>query len=416
MPLLLRKAVFWSHLVVGVTIAGVVLMMSVTGVVLTYEKQMMRWADDANWTAASQPGTTASMQEILGSAQAQNPDAELRGVYFYAGDDGPVAVTRRGAATLYLDPSTAEVRGESNAAVAGFLGSVRGWHRWFNVRGDGRGMARAVTGWGNFAFLFLILSGLYLWFPRRWAAQHFRAVLFLKRGATGKARDFNWHHVFGFWSAIPLAVVVFSGATISFPWLRSAVIDFATRNEVAASQPASGAQGDKEGDTEGDTDVPPPVRLADLDPIAAAALTRLDGWKRVYIPIPGDGASPVEARIEMGGAGQPQKRFTASYDQATGMEASFSTPDDRTTSSRLRGFFRFAHTGEYFGIVGQTVAGLVTLFSVILVWTGLALTWRRMLRSVRRRWRDELDQAEAAAPEGPSGGEVQPERGSSLAA
>jgi uncharacterized iron-regulated membrane protein len=49
---------------------------------------------------------------------------------------------------------------------------------------------------------------------------------------------------------------------------------------------------------------------------------------------------------------------------------------------------RFAHTGEYYGLVGQTIAGLVTAGSAVLVWTGLALTWRRF-----RAWR-----ARAAAP------------------
>ena len=33
----LRKAIFWIHLAVGVTAAIVILMMAVTGVILTYE-------------------------------------------------------------------------------------------------------------------------------------------------------------------------------------------------------------------------------------------------------------------------------------------------------------------------------------------------------------------------------------------
>ena len=46
----------------------------------------------------------------------------------------------------------------------------------------------------------------------------FRPVLVFDRRAKGKARDFNWHHVFGFWMAIPLALVVGSATVISFPW------------------------------------------------------------------------------------------------------------------------------------------------------------------------------------------------------
>ena len=45
---------------------------------------------------------------------------------------------------------------------------------------------------------------------------------------------------------------------------------------------------------------------------------------------------------------------------------------------------RFAHTGEVLGIPGQTIAGLVSAGGAVLVWTGMALAWRR-LRSWRKR-------------------------------
>ena len=41
----LRKLLFWLHLVTGVVAGSVVLIMSVTGVLLMYEKQMTAWAD-----------------------------------------------------------------------------------------------------------------------------------------------------------------------------------------------------------------------------------------------------------------------------------------------------------------------------------------------------------------------------------
>ena len=48
-----RTVLFWAHLAAG-TIAGiVVLIMCVTGVALTYEKQMIEWADRRAWTAPS---------------------------------------------------------------------------------------------------------------------------------------------------------------------------------------------------------------------------------------------------------------------------------------------------------------------------------------------------------------------------
>ena len=40
-----RSILFWMHLAAGAFAGVVVLIMSVTGVALTYEKQMIEWAD-----------------------------------------------------------------------------------------------------------------------------------------------------------------------------------------------------------------------------------------------------------------------------------------------------------------------------------------------------------------------------------
>jgi uncharacterized iron-regulated membrane protein len=40
-----RTAVFWTHLVVGVTAGAVILFMSVTGVLLAFEPQITEWLE-----------------------------------------------------------------------------------------------------------------------------------------------------------------------------------------------------------------------------------------------------------------------------------------------------------------------------------------------------------------------------------
>jgi len=213
----LRRVVFWAHLVCGLSAGLVVLMMSVTGVLLTYQKQMTEWSDRASWVPP-EADTRAPLTDLLAVAQRYDPDAAVSSLVLYADPEGPVGASLGGGRVLYLDPSTAQLRGESNPRMRAFLGGVMRVHRWFNLTGEGRVIGKAVTGWSNLVFLFLVISGVYLWFPRRWASRHFRAVLLLNPTARGKARDFNWHHVFGFWTSIPLALIVASATVISFPW------------------------------------------------------------------------------------------------------------------------------------------------------------------------------------------------------
>jgi uncharacterized iron-regulated membrane protein len=82
---------------------------------------------------------------------------------------------------------------------------------------------RAITGWSNLIFLFIVLSGLYLWFPRKWSWQHVKPVLLFRGGLRGKTRDFNWHNVVGAWCALVLFVVVLGAVPISFPWANALV-------------------------------------------------------------------------------------------------------------------------------------------------------------------------------------------------
>lgn len=82
--------------------------------------------------------------------------------------------------------------------------------------------------------------------------------------------------------------------------------------------------------------------------------------------------------VDRGGRGQVHLRTMLNLDVAKAQV--LPSPDDlqaQNLGRRLRMYARFLHTGELFGLIGQTVAALCTLASLILVWTGFALAFRR---------------------------------------
>jgi uncharacterized iron-regulated membrane protein len=105
--------------------------------------------------------------------------------------------------------------------------------------------------------------------------------------------------------------------------------------------------------------------------------------------------------IDRGDGGQPQLRETVNFAQATGAVVEREQFADQTLGRRLRSIMRFGHTGEVLGIPGQTIAGLATAGSVVLVWTGIALSLRRLrawvLRRSRRETPDETSARSSAA-------------------
>ena len=165
-----------------------------------------------------------TLEELVEAAKLRRPEFTPTTIVLRNEPDAPVVLSAGRSGSLLVDPYSGDVADPGAQGLRSFFSAVTGWHRWFNATGENRAAARAITGASNLAFLFLILSGIYLWLPRIWKWAAFKAhLLFNAKATTAKARDFNWHHVFGIWSAIPLAVVVATATVFSYPWANDLV-------------------------------------------------------------------------------------------------------------------------------------------------------------------------------------------------
>jgi uncharacterized iron-regulated membrane protein len=383
----LRTVIFWMHLACGVAAGVVVLIMSVTGVALTYEKQMLEWADRRAWTAPSRVDARPLPPEtLLAKVTEAQPGAAPTGITLRADAAAPATVTLDGNTTLLVDPYSGAVIGEPPAALRGFFRTMTIWHRYLALEGASRATGKAITGAANLAFLFIVISGIYLWFPRVWTRLQFTNVLWFRGGLAPKARDFNWHNVIGFWSAVPLAIVVAGAVPISYPWASNLVYrlmgDTPPPPPSAAARPAGGERREQ----------PKPTYVtAGLDASWAAAQAQVPAWRTMSTRLATSEQAPIVLTVDVGYGGQPQKRQTLTLDRATASIARNETFESLSAGRRARSWLRFAHTGEFYGLAGQTIAGLVSAGGVVLVYTGIALACRRLIAWVRRRRRADTD-------------------------
>lgn len=392
---LARTILFWFHLACGVVTGIIILIMSVTGVLLTYDKQIAARAD-ARWFAETlqASGPTLPLDSLVRIAQAAAPTRKLSGVSVSAGSAQPVRVLFGRDGASFVDPRAGVVVREGESPTRSVLARITEWHRWLGASEDGRETARAITGASNLGFLLLTLTGFFLWFPRILTWTRIRAVLLFRGGLRGKARDFNWHHVLGIWSLIPLVFVVSSGVVMSYRWANNLVFRLAGESPSSGGAPAGApGGGDRASATQGGdaaTETPPTLRTEDY---IAAAAAKVPNWRTITVPLPIVAGKPVAVVIDAGNGGQPQKRSTLNLDPATAREKKWLPFSSQSTGRKARSFLRFVHTGEFFGLIGQTIAGLVTLASCVLVWTGIALTLRRLFASLRRNDRAPVRRA-----------------------
>jgi uncharacterized iron-regulated membrane protein len=408
----MRKAFFWLHLVAGVVAGLVILIMSVTGVLLTYESQIIRWADGYHVSppspGAARMGIEALTQRVRDTRGSWPTSAMLR-----ADPTAPAEFAYGREGTVFVDPYTGAVLGTGSARTRAFFRSVTDWRRWLAMSGEGRGTGKAITGASNLAFLFIVLSGLVLWWPSRFNAKQLRPLTWFVGRLSGRARDFNWHHVFGFWAFVPLVFVVGSGVVISYPWANQ-LLQRAAGGPVATGGPgAPGGPGGQPGGQpgserggpqagargEGPGGAPAQARGGDapraevsLDGIDAAwkrAETQVSGWQSLILRLPTTAGAPLSFSADTStGARRPDTRTQFTIDPATAATIKVEGYESVPAARKAIGWNRFIHTGEAFGVIGQTVAGLASISAVMLVWTGIALSLRRFAAWRRRRTKE----------------------------
>jgi sulfite reductase (NADPH) flavoprotein alpha-component len=122
---------------------------------------------------------------------------------------------------------------------------------------------------------------------------------------------------------------------------------------------------------------------ASFDDLLTRAQEQVPGWVMIMLRFQPRGDGPVTASIQGPDAFHPFQRSQLTLNRATGDIVKWEPYANNSTGRKLRTWVRALHTGEAFGVVGQTVAGLASLGGCFLVWTGLAMAWRRF-RSWRR--------------------------------
>lgn len=392
----MRKLFFWLHLSAGVVVGLIIFIMSVTGVLLMYEKQMVAWFDYRSLPPV-QVGSRLSVDKLL--TLANEARGSMPSSIAMSQDPMLPAQLLFGRETIYQDPYTGKILGKGNAGVRSFFRSVTDWHRWLAARSENRGPARAITGYSNLLFLFIVLSGSYLWIPRIWTKATVKAITLFRGGLSGKARDFNWHNVIGIWSLIPLIFIVASGCVISFPWASNLVFTLTGTPQPGQPERRSESAGPRNEQNNRITgrDVDSDLNLTGLDALwTRVAKESPKDWRLLTMRVPVVDRAPVVFVVDEGYAGQPQKRTTLSLDRETREIKSKEVYSNLNAGRKARTWLRFVHTGEFYGLPGQTIAGVASAGGALLTFTGIALSIRRL--SAWRARRTRAAQSEVESP------------------
>lgn len=373
-----RKSVFWVHLAAGLGAGLVVAIMSFTGTAIAFQDDIVTYVekDSVHVTPPTPQAARLPVAELIDRARQAQPDSRPTAVTVSSDPTQVVVVSFGRNGTRNVNPYTGEVRAPAAPRWRAFFHAMEDWHRFLGRSGDQRALGKAITGACNAAFLFLVLSGLFLWWPRKWRTKGLKRSLWFLRDATGRARDWNWHNVIGLWSAPILIILTATAVVMSYRWANDLVYQ-ATHSPVPAQS------------------APPPPSLpapaaatppASPDALLAAAQRQFPAWELLTLrlgsaPPAAAGSAPrLPPAAIMVFEREPRPRFARTVltlDPYTGETLQREAFADGSLGRRVRSWIRFLHTGEAFGWLGQLIAALASLGACFLVYTGFALSWRR---------------------------------------
>lgn len=376
-----RKTIFWIHLLSGVISGLVITIMSVTGIAIAFESEILDFVDrdvsKIQPPSLSAVSDASSIEQVLAKLQKDRPEFKPTAIRIYNDPEVAYSIFAGREDRLYANPYTLDFEESQSHGAHEILHTIEEWHRWLGVDNGPNSLGRLITGVSNVAFFVLCITGLYLWFPRKWTKRMLRPALWFVKGRTGKAREFNWHNVFGFWSLIPLVVIVGTAIVISFGWAHDLVFK------------AVGEEPPQYRDFRMMLVKPPQVptppenaRTLSYQEIFDAVVPEFASWDAIAINFPrkqsnSDLPDPVSVDVY-----QPASFVTRGYtplsvDPFNGAILKQTNFEDRSTGIKARVWIRFLHTGAAFGLTGKIIATLATAASLVLVYTGFALAWRR---------------------------------------
>lgn len=347
--------------------AGWILIFSgLSGAALVITPALDRWANPQLFQAHSDlaPGQAGvALESVLQSARKEFGDgANL--VFRPARTPGETLEVRvRGAwrGTVYLDPATGAEQGR-RGETEGAANVLFKLHSALYLDGTGK----AILAWVALAYLFLLVTGVVLWWPRHWAKGWNIA---LDRGLLRSL--FDLHRVGGATLGLLIAVSVATGAYMAWRPLGAAVtwVSGATPVKAPTLPPmAAGASAQA-------TMAAPPLTL---DQLAAKAVAQFKEPAPIgYIVVPPHAAAPTRFRMMLGDDPHPNGMSSVWIDPRSAEVLAVQRWNTLDPGTRATAVVYPLHTGELGGVALETAVAIGGLTLGGLGISGVWLWWRR---------------------------------------
>ncbi|NML21597.1 PepSY domain-containing protein [Pseudoflavitalea sp. G-6-1-2] len=348
------------HLYLSLLAGVVILITCFTGAVLVFEEEMMHSFNKERYEVT--PGTVRKpLSEVIAAVKVAEPKAKIQRIQVFEDPARTIVVSYQGGkkSQAFVNPYTAEVI-ELYAYKDTFFYTMFALHRWLL----GEKIGKMIVGVSTLIFLFIIITGIVLWWPKNKAILKQR--LKLKWSAGWKRINHDLHIVLGFYSAIFLFIFAFTGLAWSFDWFNNGIYHV-TGSPLKGPKPPSSEY--KAG-----------LAPIGCDSAYAVAKGLVKDVKYISLSMPKDSAEAI-AISSLGSNPVHESATDMVYlDQYSGKQIGTMAWGERSLGSRVRSTFKPVHVGSIWGMPSKIIALVVCILGVTFPVTGIIMWINRAFK------------------------------------
>jgi uncharacterized iron-regulated membrane protein len=366
----LRKIINNLHLWLGLGSGLILFLVCLSGTVYTFRSEIERWLEPEKYYSSDQSSGKRISADSIVSMVENNTGGKITSLMI-PGDPSMnwQAAVKKGSSTpdkagrpktYFINPFTAEIAGEQGGGTSEFFTKVMQMHRWLMMEDSG---GRIIVGSATLIFVFMILSGLVLWFPAQ--LRNLKRVLTVKTSGNWKRINHDLHNTIGFYSFLLLLVISLTGLCWSFEWYKEGLSNvlgaavFKGKNEKPPESKASSGVVSFEGVLSG-----------------TGAIFPYTGNSRLTIPeTPATAVTVTKSAtgfFALAGADKAQ------FDAYTGAAIKIERFSDKPLNVKIADSIKLIHTGEIFGTFSKILYFIVCLMATSLPVTGTFIWLNKM--------------------------------------
>ena len=271
------------------------------------------------------------------------------------GDRGP---------TLFVNPYTGAILGEFKQQES-FFHFIEQIHRGLVA---GR-VGKLVMGINSIIFLFILGTGIVLWWPT--ARKALTQRLKIKWGSSWKRLNHDFHIVLGFYASVFLFIMAITGAGMSFDWVGKTINTLTHSPQQRAEPPTS-------------ADAEPGTAKFGADAALALARQQTPDAASYSVQLPKEPTGSIQVSTLRPNAISERATDDVYLDQYSGQVLRQQSYEQKPVGQRIRGLFKPVHTGSIFGWPTKSIVFLFVLLGATFPITGTIMWLNRTRKSKKK--------------------------------